>query len=50
MAARWVGLSRPRKKITTTRPLARRGIGHTIHEFLHALGAVGFLVFGGVFS
>jgi hypothetical protein len=44
MAARWVGLSRPRKNTTTARPLVRRGVGHTIHEFLHALGAVGFLM------
>jgi len=43
MAARWVGLSRPRKKISAATAAVRRGFGHTIHEFVHALGAVGFL-------
>lgn len=45
MAARWVGLSRPRKKnLAAARALARRGGGHAIHEIAHALGAAGFLL------
>lgn len=41
MAARWVGLKRP-----YARSIARtkRGLGHTIHDSLHALGAAGFLL------
>jgi hypothetical protein len=42
MAARWVGLTRPNKKGFAAR--AARSVGHTIHEFLHAIGAVGVLV------
>lgn len=43
MAARWVGLSRPNKRKARTRVVARHDVGHTIHEFLHAIGGVGFL-------
>jgi N-acetylmuramoyl-L-alanine amidase len=43
MAARWVGLSRPQNKKPVARATAKRGLGHTIHEFVHAIGAVGFL-------
>ncbi len=44
MAARWVGLTRSRKNKARVRAVAKRGIGHTIHEFVHALGAVGMLL------
>lgn len=44
MAARWVGLSRPKKSQPIAQAAARRGLGHTIHEFLHAIGAVGVLL------
>lgn len=43
MAARWIGLTRPntRKSVAAT---IRGGIGHAVHESLHALGAAGVLV------
>jgi hypothetical protein len=44
MAARWVGLSRPNKKNVAARAIAKRDFGQTIHEFLHVIGAVGFLM------
>lgn len=44
MAARWVGLTRPHKNKFAARAAVRRGFGHTLHEFLHAIGAVGFLL------
>lgn len=43
MAARWVGLVPPDKK-RAVRACARRGLGHAIHDCLHALGATGVLL------
>ncbi len=40
MAARWVGASRPRNR----KNAARRGLRHTIKDFVHAVGALGVLV------
>jgi hypothetical protein len=42
MAARWVGLTRPNKKIAAH--AATRDVNHKIHDFLHAIGATGVLV------
>jgi len=41
MAARWVGLKRPHAQSIAR---AKRGLGHTIHDSLHALGAAGVLI------
>lgn len=49
MAARWIGLSRPNKKHLNARA-ASRAVGHTIHEFLHAIGGVGFLLVAAVMN
>ncbi len=49
MAARWVGLHRPHKK-TNARAAARRGVTQTVNDFLHAIGAAGFLVIAAVMN
>ncbi|WP_158764886.1 cell wall hydrolase [Terricaulis silvestris] len=49
MAARWVGLTRPHKKINA-RGGARRGVTQTVNDFLHAIGAAGFLVIAAVMN
>lgn len=41
MAARWVGLKCPHAQSVAR---AKRGLGHTIHDSLHALGAAGVLI------
>lgn len=43
MAARWVGLHRPHKK-ANARAAARRSVSQTFNDFLHAIGATGFLI------
>jgi len=43
MAARWVGLTGPNKRKSVAATI-RGGIGHAVHESLHALGAAGVLL------
>lgn len=48
MAARWVGLSRPHKKINAR--ATARGVNHSIHHFLHAIGATGVLMIAAIMN
>ena len=48
MAARWVGLHRPHKKAIAR--TARRSVSQTFNDFLHAIGAAGFLVVAAAMS
>lgn len=48
MAARWVGLTRPHKKANAR--AAVRSVSQSLNDFLHAIGAAGFLIIAAVMN